>query len=243
MANKNFYLLDKCCGNVVTIDGKSAYDLFNADLAEVKHVPGVVTAEFQRALGASGISLMDHTIAVGGLELTFYVGGATNQECYLHTSNLVAASRSCVLSIEDDEFEYVAVLTNFAVDQTKLLWYNKVTLTWSVVKRLPLVTVTGASEVHFINVGSFTSGMRITITPSQAITVLKVNGTLTCTNLMANVPFVIDGIDGSITANGVNRFLDTNLIEFPTAVPGMNTLTVDSQHCALKVEYYPTLIV
>lgn len=243
MAEKNFYLLDRRCGDVVTIDGRSAYDLFNADLAEVKHVPGEVTTEFQRTLGASGLSVLDYSIAIGGLELTFYVGGATSQECHLHTSNLVAASRKCILALEDEEFEYVAVLTNFAVDQTKVLWYNKVVLTWSVIKRLPIVTVAGTNSIQFYNVGSLESGMRITITPVQAITSLTVNGTLSCTNLAAGVPFVIDGIEGSVTAAGVNRFLDTNLIEFFTAVPGINTVSVDSSMCTLQVEYYPTLIV
>lgn len=239
----NFYLNDRRCGNAVTINGKSAYVLFNADLKEKRAVAGEITADFRKVLNSSRLSISKYDIATGGLEMVFYVGGASRQECDIHTSHLIAECRNCVIKTDDDSFEYLSVLTEFLIEATGVDYYNEVTLTFSVIKRMPLsvYTFSGGGGI-FRNVGSIESGARITVTPVRDTNTLIVQG-ITVKNLIANMPFVIDGIVGEVKSNGINRFADTDLIDFPKAYPGNNTLEISDNSCAVEVAFYPTFIV
>ena len=60
-------------------------------------------------------------------------------------------------------------------------------------------------------------------------------------NLEANVPFLIDGIAGTVTSGGINRFLDTNLISFPKASPGENTISIYGD-VQVKASFYPVFL-
>lgn len=229
-------------GSVCTINGKDAYTQFNADLKELVPVAGSITADFSKALGASNLQIINHKFETGGINMIFYVGGATKQECYINTSNLIAECRGCTIKTDEDEFEYDAVLTAYNVIETGVELYNEVTLTLSAVKRLPLVTHTfSGGDGTFENIGSVESGMILVITPSEALATLTIND-ITIKNL-TNDQFIIDGIGGTITCNGINRFLDTDLIEFPKVLPGSNTVKVYSTKVSVLVAYYPTFIV
>lgn len=56
-------------------------------------------------------------------------------------------------------------------------------------------------------------------------------------NLKANKTVKIDGIKGTVTQNSINKFLDTDMWEFPFLVPGTNTIKVDKDTCNIKVIY------
>ncbi len=54
---------------------------------------------------------------------------------------------------------------------------------------------------------------------------------------------VIDSINTSVTKNGVNIFGDTNIIEFPTLIPGENTYTLVNQaDITFTTEFYPIFV-
>ncbi len=54
----------------------------------------------------------------------------------------------------------------------------------------------------------------------------------------------IDGIDGKITQNGVNKFADSNLVDFPSFDPAGGTFAVQTDVAVsnLKIGYYPTYL-
>lgn len=238
-----FYQLDKRLGSVCTINGKSAYGLFNADLKELIPVAGSIAADFSKALGGSGLHVASYKINTGGIKAIFYVGGAAKEDCYLNTSNLIAECQECIIKTDEDRFEYVAVLTAFDVVETGIEFYNEVTLTFSAVKRLPMVTRRfDKGNGSFKNIGSIPSGMRVAITPGSALASLTVNG-IVITDMTAGLPFVIDGLVGEVMCNGINRFLNTDLIEFPKANPGDNEIKVSDTNVVVEVSFYPTFIV
>lgn len=230
-------------GSVCTINDKDVYTLFNADLKELIPAAGSITVDFSKALGASSLQVVNHKFETGGINAIFYVGGATKEECYVNTSNLIAECQNCIIKTDEDRFEYAAVLTTYNVVETGVEYFNEVNLTFGVIKRLPMVTNTFTSgRGTFQNTGSVESGMRITITPNVALTTITVNG-ITIKNLTRNNPFVIDGLVGEVMCNGVNRFLDTDLIEFPKVLPGSNTVEASNTSVTIEVAYYPTFIV
>lgn len=239
----DFYQVDQRLGSVCTINGKSAYGLFNADLKQIEPVAGAISANFSKALGASGLHVNSYEIKTGGIKVTFYVGGAYKEDCYINTSNLVAECQACTIKTDEDNFEYVAVLTGYKVTETGVEFYNEVELTFTAIRRLPMVTkVFDGGNGVVKNSGSIPSGVKLVVTPKSDIGSMTING-ITVNNLASGLPFIIDGLIGEVKCNGINRFLDTDLIEFPKVHPGDNEIKSSNANVKVEVSYYPTFIV
>ncbi len=61
-------------------------------------------------------------------------------------------------------------------------------------------------------------------------------------NIDANTTIVLDSVAGLITANGINKFADTNLIEFPILHPGINKISSSESDVSITVSYTPIYI-
>lgn len=81
----------------------------------------------------------------------------------------------------------------------------------------------------------------VEITPTTDmidITIQGLNeGPIIVENLKANKTIVIDGVKGTVTQDGINKFLDTDMWEFPYLVPGTNTINVDKDTCNIRIVY------
>lgn len=242
MGYETFYL-DQRLGSVCTINGKDAYSLFNADLKELTPVSGSATADFSKALSAGGWNVISYKLSTGGIKLIFYVGGANEERSQINVSHLIAECQTCIIKTDEDRFEYVAILTGYDVIKTGVGFFREVSLTFSAIKRFPLVTHTfDGTAVKFYNEGSLTCGAKLMITANSAVEKFTI-GNITISNLEANLPFVIDGLIGEVKCNGINRFLDTNLIDFPKVQPGSNTISASSLDVKIEVSYYPIFVV
>lgn len=62
------------------------------------------------------------------------------------------------------------------------------------------------------------------------------------TYISANTPLVIDGELGIITHGGVNKFLESTLIDFPLLYPGENTITCSNSQAQILVSYTPIFV-
>lgn len=67
-------------------------------------------------------------------------------------------------------------------------------------------------------------------------------GNIRIENLKENTPIIIDGEKGEVIQNGVNKFADIDLWEFPYLKNGTNTVTVDKRNCKIKIKYKPRWI-
>ena len=65
---------------------------------------------------------------------------------------------------------------------------------------------------------------------------------ITIYNLTANQPVIIDCENKEITENGVNKFLDTDIIDFPKYKSGNNSINVSSSDVTIQLTYNPTYI-
>lgn len=61
-------------------------------------------------------------------------------------------------------------------------------------------------------------------------------------NLSANDEIVIDGVNGIITCNGINKFLETDFIEFPVLQPGRNVIECTAEDAEITVVYTPVYV-
>lgn len=232
---------DRQVGDLVTVDGIDVYRSFNADLKEYKVEPGTLTVDYQQRIGKSGLLLFGSESTPKLLTLAFYIGGEDEDEAQINAERLIqSCARECVIRIGPSRFEYDALLSGApTVENTGVQCYLLVTLVLYAVRRMPLVSVDfNAATLRLENPGAVASGLRIILIPTQKITSMQV-GDVTVKDLAANIPFIVDGLSGTITADGENRFADTDLTDFPKIYPGENEFTL-SQAVPATLEYYPT---
>lgn len=238
---KTYAERDRQWGKIVTVDGIDVYQSFNADLKEYTVEPGTLTVDYQQRIGKSGLLLFGSESTPKLLTLTFYVGGENEDEAQINAERLIqSCARECVIRIGASRFEYASLLSDApTVEDTGVQCYLLVTLVLYAVRRLPLVSVHfNAAALRLHNPGAVASGLRIILTPAKKITSMQI-GDITVKELAAGVPFVIDGLSGTVAADGENRFADTDLTEFPQIQPGENEIIL-SQAVPATLEYYPT---
>ena len=164
-------------------------------------------------------------------EILKNIGGQEN------ISNLLLASKNCVLKRELHRFEYPALLIGKNIQEAGVAPYYLVTIIFIIIQRLPLISTDITEPAIIYNEGNIPSGVRYILKPPIDISSFKINS-IKVTNLHAGKHFIIDGITGKITENGNNRFADTDLIDFPKIFPGQNEITM-SYNIPITVEYYP----
>ena len=101
--------------------------------------------------------------------------------------------------------------------------------------------------------GAFPTPCKATITPTGAIAAFTING-LACNpltlekeqiilqGLKNNVPVIIDGVKKTITEDGVNKFAQAEMWNFPMLVPGVNTITFSHTTQSTVIEVYKRYI-
>lgn len=88
--------------------------------------------------------------------------------------------------------------------------------------------------------GTAPAGYKIEFTALTDLPSFTVNG-ITLTNIPAGANIVIDGIEKVITQNGVNKFAESDLIDFPRFDPTNPELIITmSQYIPMIISYYPT---
>lgn len=94
--------------------------------------------------------------------------------------------------------------------------------------------------------GNLRTPIIMEITPSIDMTDLKINGVsddpLIVKNLKANKKIIIDGIEGTVMQDGINKFVDTDMWEFPFLVPGKNYISASKDTCNITIKYNPRFI-
>lgn len=266
----NFQLQDNQIGYPVFVNGRNVYE-YNADLIEYDLKPVKISYDAFKKIGKHNYIINQYKNGDNGIEFSFYVGGATYTESQINVNNLISVFQKnspVVVSVGDSQFEYVCILTNVSISDTKVLHYYKVDITVIAVKRLPLVelkytTLQIASEsgIEIHNAGSVESGLLVFWhSTKQGNTIQFSYGqdsykTITINNANLYNYHVIDGLDGKVlrgssnspTFDGfVNNFINADLFEFPVVYPGDNNIKFtqsENDIVELTVRYYPTFLV
>lgn len=241
------YKNDRQIGSRISVDLKDIYAECNADLIDIVSSAPNIDPIYRKNAGISSLVYYgENSSLVGGIDLSFYVGGSDRHDAEYNVNKLIAMFNNGVHSVETDEddFIYDVVLLSFSSEKTLVEYFYLVELSCAAVKRFAIHHEESKNNYVWIdNPGVVSSGVRLTVTANEAVKNASI-GEIVIKNLKANVPFVIDGINGTITENGVNRFTETNLISFPKVSPGKNyfKLTPENKFNVIA-EYYPTFLV
>lgn len=96
------------------------------------------------------------------------------------------------------------------------------------------------------NIGTEDTPAIVEITPSISLVDLIITGLaddpITIKNLTAGKKIIVNGEDGTVLENGINKFGDTELWEWPRLRPGTNSITVSKSSCDITIKYKPRYI-
>ncbi len=238
--NEKYFEQDGQVGDPFWVDGIDLYDQYNADLISFTVRPGVPESEYWVESGKSKFEQFGASIKPKQAEALFYVGGPSLESAFANVSALQTTLKNCTLYPSNVRYQYPAILTSFSSEPTNVEPYFFVTASFVVICRLPLVETEITEDSVLINAGNVPSGMRITITPESNMDSVTVAG-ITINNLSAHVPFIIDGIDGKVIAAGLNRFLDTDIVDFPMIQPGENRINTP-KGVSVSIAFYPVFL-
>ncbi|MDC4242595.1 phage tail family protein, partial [Clostridium tertium] len=98
-----------------------------------------------------------------------------------------------------------------------------------------------------INVsGNLETPAILELTPSIDLIDLTINGldeeAIILKNLKANKKLIVNGEEGTVTVDGVNKYSDTDMWGFPRLKPGANTITVSKNNVDITIKYKPRYI-
>lgn len=229
---------DRQVGETCWLNEKNTYLSFHADLKDFQVLPGDVESD---AVQRDQTFIASYKRIVGKTALlSFIVYGENEDRLERNISSLISESKECTIKRESAKMLYRALLTNYSMESTGIDFLREVTFHFLVSQHLPKEThvFTGSKKIWVD--GTAKADCIITIVPKSDLASFSILG-ITVQNLKAGIPFIIDGISRKVSANGINRWGDTNLVDFPSLSPGFQQIA-GSADAKVVIEYYPTFI-
>lgn len=194
------------------------------------------------------IQLQEQKIKYAIIKVDLFVDGADEDEVLIKISNIIQDCKEGSLKFNDSSYYYFISLTNSSNDKiifntytlhlefkTSYKYKDYVTETMNLTTA-KTITVQGNTETPAI----------VEITPTIDLIDLVLNGFgedgITINNLTANKKVVIDGEAGLITVDGVNKYGDADMWDFPILQPSTNTITCSRSTANITIKYKPRWI-
>lgn len=181
------------------------------------------------------------------LEIAFK--GASRTEMLNNISNFMSKLiNEVILTLDKYDHKYKVILKENSTEKTisKNLYKKKLSFIGyefsdEVIENLDRITT------KTINVaGNLLTPATVEITPSIDIIDLQINGlsndSIIIKNLHANKKIIINSEDATVLEEGTNKFIDTDMWEFPFLSPGANKIKISKNNCNIKIKYRPRYI-
>ena len=181
------------------------------------------------------------------LEIAFK--GASRTEILNNISNFMSKLiNEVILTLDKYDHKYKVILKENSTEKTisKNLYKKKLSFIGyefsdEVIENLDRITT------KTINVaGNLLTPATVEITPSIDIIDLQIDGlsnnSIIIKNLHANKKIIINSEDVTVLEEGANKFIDTDMWEFPFLSPGANKIKISKNNCNIKIKYRPRYI-
>ncbi|WP_290063440.1 phage distal tail protein [Paraclostridium bifermentans] len=188
-------------------------------------------------------------VALNNITVTLLINSLDKRQYYLDKSNLLSNMlESFDIYFKDRNLKFKCVLVNQA-DQPSLrqirgrfqltfIGYNLENEVIETINRITSKTVDAF--------GNYKVPIIMEITPVIDMIDLKITGLsedpLIVKDLKGTKTIIIDGINGTVTQDGINKFNDTDMWEFPFLVPGKNNILLSKDTCNITIKYNPRYI-
>lgn len=188
-------------------------------------------------------------VALNNITVTLLINSLDKRQYYLDKSNLLSNMLdSFDIYFKDRNLKFKCVLVNQA-DQASLRQIRgrfQLTFIGYNLENEVAQTINRVTSKTIDVTGNIKVPIKLEITPVIDMIDLKITGLsedpLIVKNLKGNKTIIIDGIKGTVTQDGINKFEDTDMWEFPFLVPGKNTITLSKDTCNITIKYNPRFI-
>lgn len=140
-----------------------------------------------------------------------------------------------------DGYMYSSIVTSVSAAAFDGSGEHDVTYTFMAVRHKPTITATVAPNGKIYCQSTTPCKFKLKVTLPEESSLLSIMG-IVVINISANTPLVLDGELGLITLGGVNKFLDSTLIDFPLLYPGANTISCNNSQADIQVIYTPVYV-
>ena len=168
--------------------------------------------------------------------VTLDIFGASEGAIALAISNLTAELMKQAELYLPDGFYYNCVYSKTSTPESVAPWISRVKFEFNGYRHGARVNVNVFNGTVVNVLGNFETPAFYDIDKSNAADLsLTING-ITVRNATERIK--IDGINAKVTMGGLNKFGDTDIIEFPKLKPGENTMYLTGTTSAM-LSYYP----
>lgn len=188
-------------------------------------------------------------VALNNITVTLLINSLDKRQYYLDKSNLLSNMLdSFDIYFKDRNLKFKCVLVNQA-DQASLRQIRgrfQLTFIGYNLENEVAQTINRVTSKTIDVTGNIKVPIKLEITPVIDMIDLKITGLsedpLIVKNLKTNKTIIIDGIEGTVTQDGINKFEDTDMWEFPFLVPGKNNILLSKDTCNITIKYNPRFI-
>ena len=227
------------------INNSSANVKYNMVLNEKKISPSKTNCNLQWLKGALTPILLDTETKFCDIECKFTIEALTEDEFEFKFSELNKEIIECVLKFDDINRLYKCYIQSMK-EPVRITPYNwEFTCSWVGYKYKDEIVVDIKKELSkTIDVkGTLKTPCILEVTPSVDLIDITINGLandpIIVKNLKQGKKIIIDGKEGTVTEEGINKFKDTDLWEFPFLNPGVNNITLSKNSCNVAIKYEP----
>ncbi|MGY5268762.1 phage distal tail protein [Paraclostridium bifermentans] len=188
-------------------------------------------------------------ISLNNITVTLLINSLDKKQYYLDKSNLISIMLEPFdVYFKDRDLKFKCILVN-QVNQPSLRQIRgrfQLTFIGYNLENEVIETINRITSKTIDALGNYKVPIIIEITPVIDMIDLKITGLsedpLVIRNLKGNKTIIIDGIDGTVTQDGINKFEDTDMWEFPFLIPGKNDITLNKDTCNITIKYNPRFI-
>ncbi|CEN80943.1 phage distal tail protein [Paraclostridium sordellii] len=192
----------------------------------------------------------DSKVELNLITVTLLINSLDKRQYYLDKSNLLSNMvKPFEVYFKDRNLRFKCIL-NGNSDQPSLRQIRgRLQLSfigYNIENEVTETITNGVSSKNINGQGNTKVPVILEITPTIDMVDLKITGLsedpFIVKNLKGNKTIVINGIEGTVTQDGINKFDDTDMWEFPFLVPGDNLITLSKNTCNIKIKYNPRFI-
>ncbi|MPQ42841.1 phage distal tail protein [Clostridium tarantellae] len=217
---------------------------FNAKQLIVDIQPSNIILEKEWGKKSLKPIFIDSNIYFKNLKITLYFHGNDRQDILTNISNLISLLKAeSTLTLDGYKNKFISFLINSNIEKTIRKDRYKLNLEFDSYEVSDFIEETlNRTTMKTINIkGNLETSCIVEITPIVDIIDIKIEGLseepIIIKNLEKNKTLILHGIDGTITVDGINKFYDADLWEFPRLKIGSNNIKVSRNDCNIKIKY------
>ena len=181
------------------------------------------------------------------IKLEILINDVTDDECLKNIGNLVLQLEKCTLSFNDLTYLYDCTIST--KDHVALVEKGYFVLTVELKSGygyLPevIVNIVGTSQTITV-LGNLPTPAIVILTSTinrASATITGLGKSITIRNFLANIPVIVDGETCLVTQSGINKFVDTDMWDFPSLQAGANPISINTTGVTVQIKYKPKFI-